>query len=115
MKSLLKARLDAASTALKARWKEYCAGRGTLDILIASSKRTLEAERDLSTSKANQIAAWESHLQRMQQLYVINLARYNAGRISIQDLADTDYFRLDAEIGLERAKAQLNQSRQSSE
>jgi outer membrane protein TolC len=65
----------------------------------------LKAERDLSTKKADQVAAWETHRQRMQDAYVINQARYNEGRISIIDLAQADYYRLDAEIGLERAKA----------
>jgi hypothetical protein len=43
----------------------------------------------------------------------MNLERYNDGRISIQDLAQSDYYQLDAEIGLERAKAQVKQSRKS--
>jgi len=34
------------------------------------------------------------------------LARYNDGRISIQDLKVAEYYRSDAAIGLERAKAQ---------
>jgi outer membrane protein TolC len=111
----LEARLAAANKEVRIRWKEYCAGRGSLDIYLNSSRRVLEAERDLSAKKADQVAAWESHLQRMQQAYVINLARYNAGRIPIQDFAQADYYRRDAEIGLERTRAQVRQSRQSSE
>jgi RNA polymerase sigma factor (sigma-70 family) len=107
MKSLLKARLDAATTELKARHVEYCAGRGVLESLIASSRRLLDAERDLSTKKADRIAAWEGHLQRMQQTYLTNLERFNTGRITTQDLKVAEYYRLDAEIGLERAKAQV--------
>jgi RNA polymerase sigma factor (sigma-70 family) len=105
LKPLFKGRLDAAKTEVNARWKEYCAGRGTLDIYLNSSGRLLKAERDLSTKKADQVAAWETHRQRMQDAYVINQARYNEGRISIIDFAQADYYRLDAEIGLERAKA----------
>jgi len=115
MKSLLQARLDAVTTEVKARFLEYCAGRGTLDILTSGSRRLLDAERDLSTKKADQITAWESHLQRMQQVYLINLDRYNAGRITLQDLKQAEFYRFDAEIGLERAKADLKKSRQSSE
>jgi hypothetical protein len=51
------------------------------------------------------MAAWDAHRQRMQDLYDMNMARFEAGRIPIQDLAQSDYYRLDAEIGLERAKA----------
>jgi len=53
LKSLLKARIDVATTELSARWKEYCNGRGTLDIIIASSRRLLEAETDLSIKMAD--------------------------------------------------------------
>jgi hypothetical protein len=114
LKSLQKARIDVATTELNARWKEYCNGRGTLDIVIASSRRLLEAETDLSIKKADQAVAWESHLQRMKDLHAINLARFNAGRVSIMDVKEVEFYRLQAEIWLERAKAELKKSRQSS-
>ncbi|HLJ96096.1 MAG TPA: RNA polymerase sigma factor [Gemmataceae bacterium] len=113
-KELMKNRIDAAKTELKARYREFCAGRGTLDILFGASRRLLEAERDLTPRKADQVAAWETHLQRMQDIYAINLARFEAGRISIQDLAQADFYRLDAEIGLEDAKADGKHSKPSS-
>jgi hypothetical protein len=115
MKSLLKARLAAAKTEVRVRWRELCENKGTFDLLIGSSRRLLEAERDLSTRKADQVIAWESHLQRMEQAYVITLAWFNKGWTQDQDLAQMDYYRLDAAIGLERAKAQLEKSRRSSE
>ena len=40
----------------------------------------------------------------MQRVEDINQARFNAGQIAVQDLAESQYFRLDAEIQLERAK-----------
>jgi hypothetical protein len=49
----------------------------------------------------------------MQTVYEINLRRYNAGRINVQDLAQSNYYRLDAEIGLERAKAPSKKSGES--
>jgi RNA polymerase sigma factor (sigma-70 family) len=114
MKSLLQARLDAGTIEIKARYVEYCNGRGTLDIFLGASRRVLDAERDLSMKKADQITAWESHLHRMQQVYLINLDRYNAARISLQDLKQAEYYRIDAEIGLERAKEELKKDRQAS-
>jgi RNA polymerase sigma factor (sigma-70 family) len=110
MKSLLKERFDAAKKETEARGKEYEAGRGTLDIYLNSSRRLLEAELDLSTKTTDHVAAWRTHLLRMQGVYEINLARYNAGRISVQDLAQANYYRRDAEIGLERVKAKLKKS-----
>jgi hypothetical protein len=114
MKSVLKDRFDAAKTEVNARGKEYSAGRGWVHVYLDSSRRLLEAELDLSVKKADHVVAWETHRQRMQGIYEINLDRYNNGRISVQDLAVANYYRLDAEIGLERAKAQLKKSKESS-
>jgi hypothetical protein len=115
MKSLLWGRVDAAKREVKARYKEYHEGRGQLNVCLDASRRLLEAERDLSSKRTDQVAAWEMHRQRMQDVYAINLARYNAGRLLVQDFLQSDYYRLDAEIGLERAKAQRKESGQSSE
>jgi hypothetical protein len=114
MMSLLKDRFDAAKTEVEARGREYAAGRGTLDIFLGASRRLLAAELDLSAKGSDHVAAWRSHLLRMQGIYEINLRRYNDGRISVQDLAQPNYYRLDAEIGLERAKALLKKSGESS-
>jgi RNA polymerase sigma factor (sigma-70 family) len=113
MKALFKARFDAANTEINGRWKENVEGRGALDILLNGSRRLLEAELALSSNKADHAAAWESHWQRTNQIYLMNLARYNAGRLLETDLKEADYFRIDAEIGLERAKAQVKQSKSS--
>jgi hypothetical protein len=43
----------------------------------------------------------------MQKVEEVNRARHNAGLIGVQDLAESQYFRLDAEIQLERAKGTL--------
>jgi DNA-directed RNA polymerase specialized sigma24 family protein len=106
MKSLLWDRVDAAKREVKARCKEFHSGRGLLQIYLDASRRLLEAERDMSAKKADQATAWEMQRQRMQDAYDVNLARYDAARIAIQDLLQAKYYRLDAEIGLERAKAQ---------
>jgi hypothetical protein len=107
MKTLLWDRVEAAKKVVNGRCKEFFVGRGTLDIYLNSSRRLLEAELELSSSKADHVAAWDTHRQRMQAVYEINLERYNAGRLPFQDLEDSNYYRLDAEIGLERAKARV--------
>jgi RNA polymerase sigma factor (sigma-70 family) len=103
LKALLKERFDAARAEVVVRCKEFIAGRGTLDILCGASRRMLEAEQGLSDKDDDQIAAWERHRKRMKQIEEVNEARFQAGRIGIQDLAQVRYFRADAEIGLERA------------
>jgi RNA polymerase sigma factor (sigma-70 family) len=61
METLLWDRLEAAKTVVSRRWKELYVGRGTLDIYLNSSRRLLEAELDLSSSKADHVAARDTH------------------------------------------------------
>jgi hypothetical protein len=104
LKSLLKQRYEAAGEEVEGRFKEFLAGRGTLDIFIESSLRLCDAERELSAQNACQIVALEKRLRLLKEAEKINQVRFNAGRIPSQDLAQIKYNRLDAEIALERAK-----------
>jgi hypothetical protein len=104
IKDLLKARLEAVKTEWDARHREFLAGRGTQDILFNSAKRLLNSQLEVSATKAERLAAHEEHLERMKEYKQVNDARFNAGRIPIQDKAQADYECLDAEIRLERAK-----------
>jgi RNA polymerase sigma factor (sigma-70 family) len=106
LKALLKERYDAALTESGARLKEFYAGRGTLDICLGASLRLLEAERELSTRREDQIAALENHRKRMAAIEELNQARYDAGRIPIQDLSQSKYYRIQAEIWIERFRAE---------
>lgn len=105
IKSLLKEKLDTANLEMDARMKEFLAGRGTLDFLFAASRRLLDAQRDVAETKADHIAALEAHWQRMKQIEEIDQERFNSGRIPVQDLAQSKYNRLEAEVWLEKAKA----------
>jgi hypothetical protein len=104
LKDLLKARYVVASEEVSARFMEFMTGRGTLDIFISSTRRLLDAERELSGKRDAQIAAMEKQLRLLKEAEKVNQARYDAGRITVQDLAQIKYNRLDAEIALERAK-----------
>jgi hypothetical protein len=105
MRSLLKEQIEAAQTETTSRFMEFLAGRGTLDIMIGASQRLLQAERDLSIKKEDVVAAYEAHWQRMKDVEAINKGRYDAGRIAIQDYAQSRFNRIQAEIWLERVKA----------
>jgi RNA polymerase sigma factor (sigma-70 family) len=105
IKSILQQLFEAANVEAHARWKNYVAGVGTLDIYLGGSRRVLEAERLLSEEKSHQIGALERHLKRMQDIEKINQARYDDGRIPLQDLAEPRYYRLQAELWLEQEKA----------
>jgi RNA polymerase sigma factor (sigma-70 family) len=131
LKSLLWARFDAASTEVKVLWKEFCAygrresartfGRhlnisSYLQPIYSSSRRLLAAQVGIAFNKADRLAAYETHLQRMQQAQLIFLEwarlnevhRVNAGGAftehPIIDIKQAEYYRLEAEIALEEAK-----------
>jgi G:T/U-mismatch repair DNA glycosylase len=104
LKALVRERHQAACSELKARYQEFLNGRGTLDFLIAASQNVLRAELDLSAEKKNQLAVRENHLGLLKQVESTNQERFDAGRIAIQDLNQVKFFRLDAEIELERLK-----------
>jgi RNA polymerase sigma factor (sigma-70 family) len=105
IKALLKARADTAETVVNARYQEFVAGRGTLDILLRYSEKRLEAELEQTDKKEEQLAALKKHLELMQEIEKINQARFDAGRVSIADLAASQLARIEAELRLARAKA----------
>jgi RNA polymerase sigma factor (sigma-70 family) len=105
LKPILSGLFDAANVEAQARWKQYNAGQGTLDIVLGASRRLLEAEQLLNRDKANQLAGLEHHLKRMKEAEAINQDRFNAGRIPVQDLAEARYYRIQAELWLGQAKA----------
>ena len=107
MKALIKAQYETALGEARARWLEFIAGRGTLSFCLSSSERLLEAERALSDKKAHQVVAIENHWKRMRQIEKANEERFDAGRIPIQDVLESRFYRLQAEIRLERARSDL--------
>jgi RNA polymerase sigma factor (sigma-70 family) len=104
LKELLKDRLAAAHEAAQMRFQQFLAGRGTLDILLGASLRLLESEKELSDKKDDQIAALERHLRRMKEVEQILKAQHEAARASLADFLQAKWFRLQAEIWLEKAK-----------
>jgi hypothetical protein len=105
MKDLLKSRFEAARDENEARTKEFLAGRGTLDSLVASSLRLLTAEQELQDKHAGQLAALKTHAERMKTIYDVTEAKYKAGQVSSAEFKQSEYFHLDAELRLERGKS----------
>jgi RNA polymerase sigma factor (sigma-70 family) len=105
LKPIVRSLFEEANVELDARWKQFHAGQGTLDILCGSSLRLLEAEKQLSKDKADHLLALEHHLKRMQEIEKLNQERFDAGRIAIGDLAQSRYFRIQAELWFEQARA----------
>jgi RNA polymerase sigma factor (sigma-70 family) len=111
MRALLKAQFEAADTEARARWHEFLAGRGTIQFLLGSSQRLLEAERDLGDKKSDHLVALENHVKRMRAVEEMEVARFQAGRISIQELAESRFDHLQSEIQLERAREDAQSGR----
>jgi hypothetical protein len=107
-KELAKARLAAAQDCCRARVQEFLAGRGTLDLLLEAQQLLLHAELAVSTSDAQRVAAYERYWEATLTVEMMNKARFEAHRISIQDYAQTRYERLDAELQWLQARARLN-------
>jgi RNA polymerase sigma factor (sigma-70 family) len=100
---LLQARVQAAQTEVEARYKEFLAGQGTLATVLEASTRYLEARREL-VDKKDVTDLLKDHLRRAKEVERICKARYEAGRITVAEFAHASYYRLEAEIWLERAK-----------
>jgi hypothetical protein len=70
------------------------------------SVRWMQAERDLSQTKAEQIAALEGHLKRMQFWKELLDARVKDGQASKYAASAGEFFRLEAEDWLAAARAE---------
>jgi hypothetical protein len=100
VRRLMEQRLEATHTELLSRWRECLAGRCGLDILLGCSRRVLRAESDLGGRAADRLEALRAHWERMRILERVERWRYEAGRLPVQDLCETRYARLEAEIRL---------------
>jgi hypothetical protein len=101
IETLLKAKRDAARVDVSHRFQDFCAGRGTLDFLLRSVLKFLDAERAIAgDTPASQAAYYEAYWLCAREMDRIDTARYQAGRIPIQDWMQSRYFLLDAKIGL---------------
>jgi hypothetical protein len=105
LRKMLQDREAAALTMWKAQSEQFMAGRGTLDFAINASYYVLRSSIELSRTKEQRIAARQAHVNRLKPLLDTTKDRYEVGRASIADLAQTRYHYLDAEIELEREKS----------
>jgi hypothetical protein len=102
---LLRQRLEAARRAYKESYDLYREGRTRdVDRMYRWSQRLLEAEQEVGANKEDRIAALEGHWKRMKQLedLVRNLSK--AGVVALVELPAVEYYRIDAEIALSKAR-----------
>jgi hypothetical protein len=108
-KDMAQARIEAIAYSVTARYKQFMAGQGTLDILLAESRRWLEAELAQSSKPADRLAALERHWELAREVEDVNRARFDAYRIPVQDYLESRYARLDAELQWFRARQALDE------
>jgi hypothetical protein len=73
--------------------------------LFEWSKKVLDSELDLAKNAAQRVAAWERHYADAKKWEADAIAAYKAGTLRPDTYHEAQYRRLDAEIGLARAKA----------
>jgi hypothetical protein len=102
---LAKIRLEAASKTYQVLWQNYREGRRSSDeLLYRWSKRWLDAEREVHSPPAEQIAALKSHYDRMVELERIIRKVSQAGQGTVNELSAAEFYRTEAELWLLEAK-----------
>ena len=109
-KVLAEPKLEAGQFAYIGRYYEFLAGRGTLDVMLKASQAWLQDELALSADNNQRIAALEREWESAWMTDWANDVRYQAGRIPIQDLLQSRYNRLLAQIRLIQAAAGMKTS-----
>ncbi|HYT87743.1 MAG TPA: hypothetical protein VEL76_03390 [Gemmataceae bacterium] len=76
------------------------------------SVRVLQSEQELSKNKGDRIAAFRAHCDRMTELEALAKRFGKAGAAAPERVASTRFFRLEAEIWLDRARAGKEKDRE---
>ena len=103
--ALAEARYKAAVKQFDEVWRYYREDRTESFLTYYWSKIVLEAQRDLSDAQADRIAALEAHLGRIKRLEALVLKVRRLGFGYSIDVGATAYYRLEAEMWLEEARA----------
>jgi RNA polymerase sigma factor (sigma-70 family) len=105
MQKLLKERHKTAVLELRLRLQTFQAGArgGTISILIESTQRVYESESALSKTPDERVAAAMRQYTIAKGMTAVNKLRFDVGQIAQQDLEQTRYFLIDAQIKVAKA------------
>jgi len=101
---LARGRVEMARRVTEGRFKEFIAGRGTLDFVLEASRRQLDADLALSDDPAEARAARERHWSFLWQVLQVNRRRFAKGRIGLADYAQSQVALFQAELRLAQAR-----------
>jgi hypothetical protein len=107
---LARARLEAARGEARARLQEFLAGRGTLDILLASLQSLAEAEHAVFGRKADSVAFREMHWEIVRPIDKLCAAGHEAGRVRSADMFQARCARLEAGARLVKTRSRADQT-----
>jgi hypothetical protein len=102
---LAEARYRAALKQFEEVWTYYRQSRTDSFLTYYWSRLVLDSQQDLSNVKADRVAAFEAHLDRMRRLEALVVRVRKLGFGFSTDVGATAYYRLEAERWLEKAKA----------
>jgi Sigma-70, region 4 len=108
MRKLLEGLLAAAQAEVEARWTHYNECPMTtseLESLLLAAKHLLRAEREISFRKSDQLEALQGHLDRMKRIEEVVQVKVTNGERPKVELDEARFYRIEAEILLERARA----------
>src|SRR5262249_20172181 len=104
LRKLLIARYNAAVAEMQARYREFLAGRSSLDSMIEPARHLMDSQLEVTEKPADQIAVREKYLELMKGFEKLQQARFEAARIPTSEVESARYLRLDAEVQLLKAK-----------
>ena len=103
---LAEARYKAAVKQFEEVWTYYRQARTDSFLTYYWSRLVLESQNDLSDKRSDRIAALEAHRERMRRLEALVLKVRKLGFSYSTDVGATEYYRLEVESWLEKARAE---------
>jgi outer membrane protein TolC len=91
-RKLYRARLEAAQQTFKVALADLRVAKVDCEKVYLWSKRWLEAEQALSTTKAERVTACQAHLKRMEDLRKVVMALYKVGKVAQSEVVGLEFY-----------------------
>ena len=101
---LAEARYKAALKEFEEIWTFYRQSRTNSFLTYYWSRLVLDSQQELCDNRADRIAAFQAHLERMKQLEALVLRVRKLGFGFSTDVGAVEYYRLEAERWLEKER-----------
>lgn len=107
IRDLLRAKLETAKQLQRFYMEAVKSGGMSIASaeILDSAKKVLDAELELAENREQRVTAWSAFVNEAKQMELVAETAFKAGRLTPAHHYEVKYRRLDAEIGLARAKA----------